>query len=639
MKTKELKVLLIEDNPGDVRLIREMLPSENSHRIDLSVATKLQTGLKLLQEKEINIILLDLGLPDSQGLTTLEKAQAVVDSIPIVVLTGLEDEEIGVQAIRQGAQDYLVKGQVNDVLLARYIHYAIERCKVERKLRESEEKYRDLAESAKDVLLEIDLEGNFLYMSKSIEDKTGYTREEIVKKNMEELLTEKSLKKSKAITKKWRQGAESMPPYEIELIAKDGRNIPFELNTSPVCRDGGVKYISIVARDITARKRAEKKLQHRARFEKLLRQLSTSFLELGIKRKDRVIDEALAKVGNFLEVDRSYVFIFDNQQNTLSNTNEWCADGIEPQKNNLQNLPVSSTPAWMEKLQNFEKISIESVSELPESWSAEREILETQDIQSVAATPISHEGKLRGFVGFDTVKKKRDWEEDIYLLAVLGDLLSHLFYWRRAVKQIQKDQNELRDSFVQLAETTSRVLGVRDPYTQEHEQRVGELAKEVGKKMGLSKDRLLGLYLGGLLHDIGKIIIPETILTKPGKLKKVEWQMIKSHPEIGYHQILKDTDFPWPVADMTLHHHERLDGSGYPDGLEGDELTTEVRILGAVDVIEAMSTMRPYRSPRTKEETLKEIKTGKGMKYDPEVVDILVEMIEEREIEFGGSGQ
>ncbi len=520
-------------------------------------------------------------------------------------------------------------------MLARYIHYAIERCEIERKLKESEKKYRDLAESARDLLLEIDLEGNFLYMSKSIEDKTGYKREEIVEKNMEELLTEESLKKSKTITKEMGAGVEPMPPYEIELIAKDGRNIPFELNTSPVCRDGEVKYISIVARDITARKRAEEKLQHRARFEKLLRQLSTSFLELGIKRRDRVINEALAKVGNFLEVDRSYVFIFDSQQNTLSNTNEWCADGIKSQKDNLQKLPVTSFPAWMEKLQNFEKISIESVSDLPESWSAEREILEAQDIQSVAVTPISHGRKLLGFVGFDTVKQKRTWEEDIYLLAVLGDLLGHLFYWRRAVKQIQKDQNELRNSFVQLAETTSRVLGVRDPYTREHEQRVGELAKEVGEKMGLSKDRLLGLYLGGLLHDIGKIIIPETILTKPGKLKKIEWQMIKSHPEVGYHQILKDTDFPWPVAEMTLHHHERLDGSGYPDGLEGDELTTEVRILGAVDVVEAMSTMRPYRSPRTKEETLKEIKTGKGVKYDPEVVDILVEMIEEGEIEFG----
>ena len=196
-------------------------------------------------------------------------------------------------------------------------------------------------------------------------------------------------------------------------------------------------------------------------------------------------------------------------------------------------------------------------------------------------------------------------------------------------------QAKLRQSFVELAETTSRVLGVRDPYTQHHEQRVAELAREVGKRMDLDEEKLLGLYIGGVLHDIGKIVVPETILTKPGKLKDVEWEMIRSHPKVGYNQILKDTDFPWPVAEMTLHHHERLDGSGYPDGLEGDELTTEVRILGAVDVVEAMSTRRPYRAARSKERTLSVIKEGRGNKFDPEIVDILVDMIEEGEIEFG----
>ncbi|MCF7891341.1 HD-GYP domain-containing protein, partial [Candidatus Bipolaricaulota bacterium] len=202
-------------------------------------------------------------------------------------------------------------------------------------------------------------------------------------------------------------------------------------------------------------------------------------------------------------------------------------------------------------------------------------------------------------------------------------------------KQIREDKEELRQSFIELAETTSRVLGVRDPYTQEHEQRVAELSREVGKRMDLTEDRLLGLYIGGMLHDIGKIVVPETILTKPGELKDVEWEMIRSHPKVGYNQILEGTDFPWPVAEMTLHHHERLDGSGYPDGLEGDELTTEVRILGAVDVVEAMSTRRPYREARSKERTLNVLQEGKGEKFDPDVVDILVEMVEEGEIEFG----
>jgi len=206
---------------------------------------------------------------------------------------------------------------------------------------------------------------------------------------------------------------------------------------------------------------------------------------------------------------------------------------------------------------------------------------------------------------------------------------------KKAEIKLSREEKKLEQSFIELAETTSRVLGVRDPYTQEHEKRVAELSREVGRRLGMSDKKTLGLYLGGILHDIGKIAIPETILTKPGELKEVEWEIIRSHPEVGYNQILKDTDFPWPVAEMTLHHHERLDGSGYPDGLEGDELTQEVRIIGAVDVVEAMSTRRPYRPPRSKEETLKELESGKGHKYDSGVAEILKEMISEKVIEFG----
>lgn len=110
--------------------------------------------------------------------------------------------------------------------------------------------------------------------------------------------------------------------------------------------------------------------------------------------------------------------------------------------------------------------------------------------------------------------------------------------------------------------------------------------------------------------------------------------MIKTHPVVGYNKILKDADFPWPLAEMTLHHHERLDGSGYPDGLVGDELSLEVRMLGSVDVVEAMSTRRPYRKPKIKQEVLDEIGKRKDTRYDPEVVEVLVEIIETAKVEF-----
>ena len=203
----------------------------------------------------------------------------------------------------------------------------------------------------------------------------------------------------------------------------------------------------------------------------------------------------------------------------------------------------------------------------------------------------------------------------------------------RDITERKKAQEQLEHSFIDLAETVSRAMASRDPYTAGHQQRVAKLACLVGEKMGLDKDRLKGLYIGGLLHDIGKISTPESILAKPGRLSDEEWSLIHAHAKQGY-IILKGTNLPWPVADMALHHHERLDGSGYPHGISGDKLNLEVRILGVCDVVEAMSSRRPYRSARSKEEVLEEIKNGRGTKYAPDVVDVMLEIIEGGEFEL-----
>jgi len=138
------------------------------------------------------------------------------------------------------------------------------------------------------------------------------------------------------------------------------------------------------------------------------------------------------------------------------------------------------------------------------------------------------------------------------------------------------------------------------------------------------------LYLNGLLHDIGKISIPTSILTKPGELSEEEWALIRAHTKQGYN-ILKDANLPWPVAEVALQHHERLDGSGYPDGITGDKLSLEVSILAVCDVVEAMSSHRPYRPARTTTDILKELKNGRGTKYDVSVVDVMLPMIESGE--------
>jgi HD-GYP domain-containing protein (c-di-GMP phosphodiesterase class II) len=181
-----------------------------------------------------------------------------------------------------------------------------------------------------------------------------------------------------------------------------------------------------------------------------------------------------------------------------------------------------------------------------------------------------------------------------------------------------------------LARIVSRVIGSCDPYTAGHQQRVAELASLVGENMGLAADIVERLYLDGLLHDIGKVSIPRSILTKPGELTEEEWALIRAHTKQGY-SILKDANLPRPIAEVALQHHERVDGSGYPDGITGDKLSLEVSILAVCDVVEAMSSHRAYRPARTITDVLKELKDGRGTKYDVSVVDVMLPMIESGE--------
>jgi PAS domain S-box-containing protein len=197
----------------------------------------------------------------------------------------------------------------------------------------------------------------------------------------------------------------------------------------------------------------------------------------------------------------------------------------------------------------------------------------------------------------------------------------------RDTTERKKARERLDDAFIDLAQTMSRAMEARDPYTAGHQRRVAGLARLAGERLGLDTDRLQGLYVGALLHDTGKVSIPESILSMPRKLIAAEWNLVQTHAIQGY-EILKEATLPWPVAEIALHHHERIDGSGYPDGISGDKLSLEVRITGVCDVVEAMGSHRPYRPARRRVEIVEELKAGRGTKYDALVTDILLEMVE-----------
>lgn len=218
----------------------------------------------------------------------------------------------------------------------------------------------------------------------------------------------------------------------------------------------------------------------------------------------------------------------------------------------------------------------------------------------------------------------------------MGELNAKILRIAREKKilwQLQQSLIRIKELFENTVGALASTLEKRDPYTAGHQQRVGHLAYAIAQEIGLPVERTEGLRLAAFVHDIGKINVPSDILAKPGKLSEIEMNLIRGHSQVGF-DILKRIDFPWPIAEIILQHHERLNGSGYPQGLVEQEILLEAKIIGVADVMEAMSVHRPYRPALGLSVALEEIYQNKGVLYDGEIVDACIRLFTEKDFEF-----
>ena len=214
------------------------------------------------------------------------------------------------------------------------------------------------------------------------------------------------------------------------------------------------------------------------------------------------------------------------------------------------------------------------------------------------------------------------------LPALIG-LMQDISDRKVAEEQISRYAKQLEQAFMQMVTLATTLSEMRDAYTAGHEKRVAEIAVAIGAEMGLDPERLEGLKVGGYLHDVGKVSIPSEILAKPGRLSPIEYELIKSHAQAGY-DVLKSIEFPWPVAQIAHQHHERIDGSGYPRGLKGDQIILEARIVAIADVVESMGSHRPYRAALGIDKALAEIERGAGSLYDPVIAAVCLRLFREK---------
>jgi putative nucleotidyltransferase with HDIG domain len=251
-------------------------------------------------------------------------------------------------------------------------------------------------------------------------------------------------------------------------------------------------------------------------------------------------------------------------------------------------------------------------------------------VEQDAAERVRIERELRlARVEIDRLVDKRTEELSRANVELHGQFLET----RRSEDHLQSTLDRLEQSLESTFRAMSLILELRDPYMAGHQQRVSSLAVAIGREMNLAWDRIEGLRVAGILHDIGKIAAPIEIVGKPGRLSLTELQIVKDHPRIGY-EMIKDIPFPWPVAHIVLQHHERLDGSGYPEGLAGDAILPEARILGVADVVEALCSLRPYRPALGIEKALEEIRKGRGFRYDARAVDACLRLFRDKRFSF-----
>jgi putative two-component system response regulator len=265
---------------------------------------------------------------------------------------------------------------------------------------------------------------------------------------------------------------------------------------------------------------------------------------------------------------------------------------------------------------------------------------QTRDVPVIFVSAMSETlEKLKGFElgAVDYVTKPYQREE--LLARVHTHLELHRFRNRleemveERTTSLRQSEAKLRASLLDSISAIAATVEMRDPYTAGHQRRVAEIAKAIAEELGLPEQQIEGIYLASVVHDVGKVRVPAEILSKPGTLSELEFSLIKQHSQAGY-DILKEVDFPWPIAQFVLQHHERINGSGYPQGLKGDDILLEARIISVADVIEAMASHRLYRAGHGIEAALEEIIGKRSILYGEAVVDAALRLFREKNFTF-----
>lgn len=455
-----------------------------------------------------------------------------------------------------------------------------DREKAKARIKESEERYRDLVEKAGVAILIDDREGNVQYCNREYAEMFGYSLEEMGDLPIFSIVHPDDVEMVRNYHRGRIQGKKVPSRYECRGTKKDGSTVHIEVHADALQHNGNIIGTRSYVWDITERKKVEEAVH--ASEEKFRTLFNSAGDAIFIHDLDGKILEVNQVACERLGYDKKKIL-------------DMTLEDIDRPKQS------AAIPKRIEELHQRGHIFFET----------------------------AHQHKNGTVIPIELSSRIIDYEGKPVALSIARDITE-----RKLAEEERKQSFErLRQALEETVNALASAVEMRDPYTAGHQHRVTSLAVAIAEEMGLSEEKIEGIRMAGVIHDVGKIRVPAEILSWPGQLTEIDFNLIKTHPQVGY-DILKRIELPYQVTKIMLQHHERMDGSGYPEGLKGEEILMEARILAVADVVEAMASHRPYRAALGIDKALEEISMNRGILYEPKAVDACMKLFNEKNFKF-----
>lgn len=642
---ERLRILLLEDVPSDAELAECALRNAGldfaALRVDGRAAFE-----QALDEFRPDIVLADYNLPSYSGRDALEYTRSTHPHIPVIIVTGSLGDEAAVELLKHGARDYVLKGGLARLAPAISRALSEERGIRNRKLAEASlKKSKDLlqivVETAPVRIFWKDGDLRYLGCNTRFAQDAGFScPDELTGKSDFDMGWCDQAELYRADDRAVMESGNPKLGYEELQTTPEGNTIWLRTSKVPLC-DANHQTIGILGiyDDITEKKQGEIALQHANRALATLGAVNRNLVHATDEPSLlQSICEAIVGQRGYRMAVVGYV-----QQDPEKSIKIMASAGHDA--GYLEGVRLSWSDAD-ERGMGPSGVAVRSgksqvcqdIANDPRYLPWRIDALKRGYLSGISL-PLGN-AEVFGVLNVYAEEAHAFTPNEIALLEEMaGDLAFgvHTLRMRQERDQMliknQQQLAQLRDNLEDTVRAISVMVEMRDPYTAGHQARVAELAAAIAMGMGLSQEQVHGIRVAGMVHDLGKIHVPAEILSKPGKLNDIEFTLIKTHPLAGF-DILKDIDFPWPIAQIVLQHHERLDGSGYPLGLRGDQICTGARILSVADVVEAISSHRPYRPGLGIDAALMEIIRLRGSFYEPQAVDVCVALFREQGYTF-----